>query len=121
MPPERSEAARLWVMLDAARALQEFVRGRTYEDFSSRPLSASRGERCGEVIGEAASHVGEPFREAHPEIPWVKIIVTRHRFVHEYFGLDPVIVWRIATTHVPELVVGLSSLNLQPPPDAHGP
>jgi len=35
MPPEANDAAYLWDMLDAARAIQEFVVSRSFEDYKS--------------------------------------------------------------------------------------
>lgn len=35
-------------------------------------------------IGEQAYYLSEPFKEAHPEIPWIKISGLRHRLVHDY-------------------------------------
>lgn len=102
-------------MLQAARAVQQFVHGRTPTEFETDLYFRSAVERQVEIIGEAANAVTPEFRAKHPEIPWEKIVITRHRFVHEYFGLDPVIVWRIATVHVPQLIPPLEAIGLQPP------
>ena len=37
-----------------------------------------------QIIGEAAARVSVETRDAHPEIPWQKIIGMRHRLVHDY-------------------------------------
>ena len=34
--------------------------------------------RCLEIVGEAASHIPEPLRQQHPQIPWPQIIGTRN-------------------------------------------
>jgi uncharacterized protein with HEPN domain len=36
------------------------------------------------IIGEAASHVSELFRAAHPEIPWAGIVGHCNVLAHEY-------------------------------------
>ena len=35
-------------------------------------------------IGEHAYQLSEPFRSAHPSVPWAKIAGLRHRLVHDY-------------------------------------
>lgn len=35
-----------------------------------------------ELIGEAATHIPDDIRSAHPEIPWRMIIATRNRLIH---------------------------------------
>ncbi len=41
-----------------------------------------------QILGEAASHISEPVRLAHPEIPWSQIIGMRHVLVHGYLQTD---------------------------------
>ena len=35
-----------------------------------------------ELIGEAATHIPDDIRDAHPEVPWRMIIATRNRLIH---------------------------------------
>jgi len=56
-----------------------------------------------QIIGEAARALSKSFREAHPEIEWKKIIGMRNILVHEYFGVDPDIVWRVVSVELPVL------------------
>ncbi len=41
-----------------------------------------------ELMGEAATHVPDDVRQAHPEVPWRMVIATRNRLVHAYLGID---------------------------------
>ena len=62
------------------------------------------------VLGEAANHLSGELRQRHAEIAWRKIISTRHRIVHEYFGIDYDIVWQIVTVQIPNLHSQLSAV-----------
>jgi uncharacterized protein with HEPN domain len=56
-----------------------------------------------EVLGEAAGRVSTEFTAAHPHIPWREITGLRHKLIHDYFVVDLGIVWRTATSNVPEI------------------
>ncbi len=76
-------------------------------------------ERRVEIMGEAARGVSKSLQEAHPEIPWRKIMGTRHILAHEYGEVDQNIMWRIATQHIPEALDHLRKL-VPPPPVGEG-
>jgi uncharacterized protein with HEPN domain len=57
-----------------------------------------------EVVGEAAKHISEDTRGAHPDIPWKETAATRDRLIHEYFDVDLNVIWDIATTDLPPLI-----------------
>lgn len=101
---------RLQHMLDFAKEAVAFTTQASRADLDRnlmllRALSMSTG-----IIGEAASHISEGFRDAHPEIPWRKITTMRNFLFHEYFRVDPDILWNTATVSVPELIPQLEAL-----------
>ena len=63
-----------------------------------------------EIIGEAASKISRPVRDAHPEIPWQSIIGMRNRLVHEYFRIDLPTVWKIVQNDIPALIAQIEPL-----------
>jgi len=64
-----------------------------------------------ELIGEAATHIPDEVRTAHPEIPWRMIIATRNRLIHGYLGIDDDTLWSIIQADVPALLPLLESLR----------
>jgi uncharacterized protein with HEPN domain len=117
MPPERGDPARLFDMIEASRQVAEFLAGKDRADFRSSNVLRAAVERKIEIIGEAARGVSDSFRRNHPEIPWTKIIATRHILSHEYHRINEDSVWRIATIYVPELISLIEPLVPPPPPD----
>lgn len=84
MRPDERTAARLWDMLVYPRQIAETassMKFEAYQEDSDRRLAT---ERRLEIIGEAARGVPESFREAHPEIPWRRIVALRNVPIHEY-------------------------------------
>lgn len=63
-----------------------------------------------ELIGEAATHVPVAWRDQAPDVPWRQVIGTRNRLIHAYLGIEPELVWVIATRSVPRLREQLTAL-----------
>ncbi len=55
MQPDRQDMARLWDMLDAARAAVQFTQNRRFQDFLENRMLRNAVERNLEIIGEAAA------------------------------------------------------------------
>ena len=62
MRPDDKDMARLWDMLDAARAVVEFTQERRFEEFLANRMLRSAVERNLEIIGEAARCVSTETR-----------------------------------------------------------
>ena len=101
----------------AESTVVDFTRGRMLADYESDLLLRSAVERQIEIIGEAARRVSKEFQVAHSEIPWRPIQAQRHVLAHDYGEIKHERVWRVAETHVPELIVLLEPLVPTPPTD----
>lgn len=117
MRPDERDAAYVWDMVDAARMVRQIVAALTIEDYLQRRTIQLAIERSVEIIGEAARKISDDFRNAHPEIPWKKIIAQRHVLAHEYGEIRQDRMWRVATVHIPELIVQLEPLLPEMPRD----
>jgi uncharacterized protein with HEPN domain len=123
MPPDERTPATLLDMLRAAQLVVEWVQGRTHEDLVRDVFLRSAVERQVQIIGEAARRLDVAFLDAYPNIPWDKIIKSRHILVHDYDDLDYEVIWRIVTVHLPELIPQLDAILaplLRNLPDAGG-
>lgn len=91
-------------MLEFSEKVLAYTHGFDQKSFVSNPLVYDASLRNLELIGEAATHIPEEIRTAHPEIPWRMVIATRNRLIHGYLGIDDDILWSIIQDDVPELV-----------------
>lgn len=56
-----------------------------------------------EIIGEAARNMPDSYRKKHQRIPWKKIAGLRDVLIHEYFGVDMELIWKITDKDIPKL------------------
>ena len=54
-------------------------------------------------MGELANRVDHAFAAAHDEIPWQYIYGLRNRIVHDYEGVNLVLIWEIIRDDLPIL------------------
>ncbi len=100
----KRDLAYLWDMRTAAQEILEFVQGVSPAEFESNHQLRYAVERQLMVIGEAATHVSDTFREQHPEIPWSQIIGQRNVLAHDYGEILIERVWLTATKSLPGLI-----------------
>ena len=63
-----------------------------------------------QIIGEAASRLGRDFHQAHPDVPWARIVAMRNVLVHEYFGIDLNELWNVAQRDLKAIQVAVERL-----------
>jgi uncharacterized protein with HEPN domain len=99
----RREHLYLQDILDACDMLQTFLEGMDSATFLASELHKAATLQKLTMIGEAAAHLPQSFRETHPQIEWRDIIAFRNIAVHAYFAVQWEIVWATATDDVPVL------------------
>ena len=67
-----------------------------------------------ENIGKAAGKVSKDTNSKLSSVPWEQMIALRHRITHDYFGLDLLKIWEIASNDVPSLISLQLSLMSRP-------
>ena len=106
----KDDAIRCRHMLDAAREAITFGAGRSRADLDGDRQLALSLTKSLEIIGEAANHVSEAYRERHSQIPWLDIVGMRHRLIHAYHDINLDTVWRTVVEDLPPLVSALEKM-----------
>ncbi len=100
-------------MIEAVEAACTFVSGKARSDLDADRMLVFALVRAIEIVGEAASRVSTPTREAASDIPWPLIVSMRNRLIHAYFNIDLEVVWKTATEELPKLLPRLRSAAAQ--------
>jgi len=104
------DTIRLEHMLEAAQEAIRFTQGVSREDLEANRMLALAIIKDIEIVGEAASRIGENTRSTYPEIPWADIVGMRNRLIHAYFDINLDLVWDTVTANLPPLVDQLSRI-----------
>lgn len=99
-------------MATALAKVGRYVHGCSQLDFEGDELRQSAVERELFIAGEAAKHIASDVRSLAPELDWRGMAGFRDILGHEYFGIDPEMLWEIASVHAPralELVLELQT------------
>jgi len=97
-------------ILEAANRILSYTRDLSFEDFTADQKTVDAVARNFEIIGEAASRLPEQFKSKYPEINWIRITGLRNRIIHEYFGVDYSLVWKIKLDYIPKLIFALEKI-----------
>lgn len=97
----RREKLYLVDIVDAAKAISEFISGVTLEQFLGSDQLKSAVLYKLAIIGEAASKISKEFKGKYPDIDWARISAFRNIAVHAYFAVDVGITWVAATKNAP--------------------
>ena len=100
-------------MIVCAERAMSYTDGMNQARFVASGLNYDVTIRNLELIGEAATHIPDTVREAHPEIPWRQIVATRNRLIHGYLSIDNDTLWSIVEKDTPVLLKQLKAFKRQ--------
>jgi uncharacterized protein with HEPN domain len=90
-------------ILDAIKAIENFVEGMDFESFKVDDKTSSAVIRKFEIIGEAARNIPQNIRQEYLNIPWKEMVGFRDKLIHFYFGIKYEIVWDTIKSRLPDL------------------
>jgi len=97
------DKVRLQHILDAINEVEIYLDNVAYEQFLENSEKRFATIKQIEIIGEACNALSDEIKVQYPAIPWKSIIGFRNISIHEYFGVNLLLVWEIAKNDLPGL------------------
>lgn len=81
----------------------DYTKNCTYESFFGNTILVEACVFNLSQIGELANKLDDEFEKANNHIPWRVLYGLRNRIVHDYEGVNLVLIWDIITGDLPGL------------------
>ena len=112
--PKRDADLLIRDMLQCCFQIFEYTKGIGFTDFVNDRKTVDAVIRNFEVMGEASKRIPEALQLANPQIEWKRISDVRNVLIHEYFGINYNIVWKIED-YLPQVYTLLNQLSTRLP------
>lgn len=89
-------------IISSIKKIEKYINDISFEEFSDNEMIVDAVVRNLEIIGEAARNLADDFKETNNHIPWRNMIGLRNIMIHEYFGIDLNIIWKVVTDDIPK-------------------
>jgi uncharacterized protein with HEPN domain len=107
---ERDVLLYLADIIESGSAILEFVKGLSFEDFAKDRKTFSAVVREFEIIGEAVGKLPDNMKHDYPDVEWQDIKDFRNLLIHQYFGVDREIVWKIIEDDLLGLITSVNEM-----------
>ncbi len=95
-------------ILEAFNKICEYTKGQTEKDFYNNEMIQDAVIRKFEIAGEAVKNISTELKGKHSNVPWKKMAGMRDKLVHDYSGVDLIVLWETIQKLLPELIGNLS-------------
>lgn len=107
---ERKASALINDILNCISHISLYTDGLSSETFAADYMVLEACLYNMQVIGEAVSKLPADIKKSELNIPWSLIKGMRNRLIHEYFGTDPDIVWKVIKNELPAMITDLEEI-----------
>lgn len=103
MAASRNPLGRLEHIRDEIAQLRAAMAGQTSESFAASYVMRRTAEHAILIVSEAVRALPQELTDRHPGPAWSDIRGIGNVLRHDYFAVEPPVLWNILTTHLPPL------------------
>ena len=104
MAASRNPMVRLEHIRDEITQLQAAMADQTLETFAASYVLRRTSEHAILIISEAVRTLPRELLDRHPGPAWSEIKGIGNILRHDYFAVEPLVLWNIVTEHLPTLI-----------------
>jgi uncharacterized protein with HEPN domain len=90
-------------ILEAISNIQQFLAGKTREQFAADMFLRLAVERSFEIISEASRRIPDAVKQQETQINWRGMADLGNNLRHVYHRIEPDLLWRVAERDLPPL------------------
>ncbi len=95
----------LQLMLDCITNIEEDIHGSGRDEFLASRIMQDAVIRRLIIIGECIKSVPRRMKDDYYTIEWRSVVGIRDILVHDYWGVDHALVWKMVTEYLPTLKI----------------
>jgi len=114
---DRSASIYIEHILQSIELLEDYISGVDERDFSSSVKVQDLVCRRLEIIGEAVKNIPSDFKNKYPEVKWKNIAGSRDVLIHQYFGVDLLLLWNVVKKDIPDLKKQINDIMTREDPE----
>ena len=100
-------------LLAYAEKISRYCEGYSYDEFVADTKLVEACVFNLSQMGELCKSVDADYVQKHPQVPWNEMYGLRNRIVHDYEGVNMLLVWEIISDDIPALSSMLRELQKQ--------
>ena len=97
-------------ILNSIEEIEKSTKNLSPKEFFAATIIQDAVIRRLEIVGEATKNLPQSFCSKHPSVKWKRLAGLRDVLIHDYFGVDIGLVWRVVKQDVPELKTEITAL-----------
>jgi uncharacterized protein with HEPN domain len=103
MTPETEYLDYLIDIRDNIEKIVRFTAGIEFDQFESDEKTIYAVIRALEIIGEASKKIPTHIKDRYPNIAWREMMGMRDKLIHDYIGVNIIVVWKTIQEDLPAL------------------